>query len=102
MHRLARRAARALCVVPLIAAARPASAQRLERDQSAHVRYLALNVVIGTTASLARAVVAGTPIRTALTKGLLGGSFMSTGMELIGTESPSMRFAGLQLTAIGA
>ena len=106
MHRLARRAARALWfvlrVVLLVAAARPASAQRLERDQSAHVRYLALNVAIGTTASVARAVVAGTPIRTALTRGLLGGSLMSTGMELIGTESPSTRFAGLQLTAIGA
>ena len=102
MHRLARRAARAFCLVPLMAAAHPASAQRPERDQAAHVRYLALNVAIGTTASLARAVVAGTHVRTALAKGLLGGSLMSTGMELIGTESPSTRFAGLQLTAIGA
>ena len=102
MDRLVRRAAHAFCLVPLIVAARPASAQRLERDRSAHVRFLALNVAIGTTASVARAVVAGTPVRTALAKGLLGGSLMSTGMELIGTESPSTRFAGLQLTAVGA
>jgi hypothetical protein len=102
MDRLVRRAAHAFCLIPLIVAARPASAQRLERDRSAHVRFLALNVAIGTTASVARAVVAGTPVRTALAKGLLGGSLMSTGMELIGTESPSTRFAGLQLTAVGA
>lgn len=102
MHRLVRRAARAVCLVPLMVAARPASAQRLERDRSAHVRFLALNVAIGTTASIARAVVAGTSVRTAVAKGLLGGSLMSTGMELIGTESPSTRFAGLQLTAVGA
>jgi hypothetical protein len=85
-----------------VVAVRPASAQRLERDQSAHVRYLALNVAIGTTASVARAVLTGTPMRAALARGLIGGSLMSTGMELVGTEAPSTRFAGLQLTAIGA
>jgi hypothetical protein len=81
---------------------RQASAQALHRDQSAHTRYLALNVAIGATASVARAVIAGTPMRKALAKGLLGGSLMSTGMELIGTESPSTRFAGLQIAAVGA
>ena len=64
-----------------------ASAQALERDQTAHVRFLALNVAIGATASVARAVASGTPVRVALAKGLLGGSLMSAGMELIGTES---------------
>jgi hypothetical protein len=79
-----------------------ASAQPPERDRGAHVRYLALNVAIGATASIARAVASGAPLRTTLAKGLLGGSLMSSGMELIGAESPATRFAGLQLTAIGA
>jgi len=77
-------------------------AQGLERDGRAHVRYLALNVAIGATASLARAVVSGQSMRTALAKGVVGGSLMSGGMELIGTESTATRFAGLQLTAVGA
>ena len=78
-----------------------ASAQ-LARDQSAHARFLALNVVIGATASTARAMVSGAPLRIALAKGVLGGSLMSGGMELIGTQSRGLRFAGLQLTAVGA
>lgn len=102
MNRLIGRTARALCPALAIVAARPASAQRVERDQSAHVRYLALNVAIGATASMARAVIAGAPLHTAIAKGLFGGSLMSAGMELIGTESPSARFAGLQLAAVGA
>src|SRR5262245_44087061 len=76
--------------------------QALQRDPAAHRRFLALNVAIGATASVARAVASGAPIRVALAKGLLGGSLMSAGMELIGTESPAVRFAGLQLTAVGA
>jgi hypothetical protein len=76
--------------------------QALERDPAAHRRFLALNVAIGATASVARAVASGAPIRVALVKGLMGGSLMSAGMELIGTESPTARFAGLQLTAVGA
>jgi len=76
--------------------------QALERDPAAHGRFLALNVAIGATASVARAVAAGAPVRVALVKGLLGGSLMSAGMELIGTESRAARFAGLQLTAVGA
>lgn len=79
-----------------------ASPQAPARDQAAHARYLALNVAIGATASVARAVAAGTPVRVALARGLVGGSLMSGGMELIGTESRSARFAGLQLTAVGA
>jgi hypothetical protein len=85
-----------------LATARTSSGQPPERDRAAHVRFLALNVAIGATASLARAVVSGAPLRTTLAKGMLGGSLMSAGMELIGTESPSTRFAGLQLTGIGA
>lgn len=80
----------------------PVSAQIPQRDATAHARYLALNVAIGATASTARAIITGSPIRAALAKGLLGGSLMSGGMELLGTESPSVRFAGLQLTAVGA
>jgi hypothetical protein len=102
MHRIVRRTVRAFCLVFVIVATHPASAQGVQRDQAAHARYLALNVAIGTTSAIARAVVSGTPMRAALAKGLLGGSLMSGGMELIGTESPSARFAGLQLTAIGA
>ena len=102
MHRLVRRAAHALCPLLITVMARPAAAQRPERDQTAHVRFLALNVAIGTTASIARAVVTGRPMRAAIVKGLVGGSLMSTGMELVGTESPATRFAGLQLTAVGA
>jgi len=86
-----------LLATPLVA-----SAQTPQRDQRAHARFLALNVAIGATASIARAVVSGAPVRAALAKGLLGGSLMSGGMELIGTESRATRFAGLQLTAIGA
>lgn len=71
-------------------------------EGGSRAKFLALNVAIGTTASMARAVVTGTPIRSAITKGLVGGSVMSAGMQLIGTQSPSARFAGLQLTAIGA
>lgn len=77
-------------------------AQQLERDGRAHRRYVALNVAIGATASVARAVVSGAPVRAALAKGVLGGGLMSGGLELIGTESPAVRFAGLQLTAVGA
>jgi hypothetical protein len=86
----------------IILAPRTAWAQGLERDPAAHARFLALNVAIGATASVARAVASGAPIRVALAKGLLGGSLMSAGMELIGTESRAARFAGLQLTAVGA
>jgi hypothetical protein len=102
MPRFSHRVVRTLCLPFAIVAARPASAQEIHRDRGVHVRFLALNVAIGTTASVARAVVSGTPLRTAVAKGFLGGSLMSTGMELIGTESPSARFAGLQLTAVGA
>ena len=83
-------------------ASRAVAAQSLERDRGAHRQFLALNVAIGATASVARAIVSGVPMRTALVKGLVGGSLMSAGLELIGTESPSTRFAGLQLTAVGA
>lgn len=96
---------RRICVLSLGLAAvtgHRASAQSLERDRGAHARYLALNVAIGATTSLARAVVSGAPIRSTLVKGMLGGSLMSAGMELIGTESPATRLAGLQLTGIGA
>ena len=86
-------------IVSAPAIARP---QALERDPAAHRRFLALNVAIGATASVARAVASGAPVRVALAKGLLGGSLMSAGMELIGTESRAARFAGLQLTAVGA
>jgi hypothetical protein len=94
--------ARAIGLAALVLVPGIASSQALERDQAAHARYLALNVAIGATASVARAVASGTPVRVALAKGLLGGSLMSGGMELIGTESRSARFAGLQLTAVGA
>ena len=86
----------------IVSAPSIARPQALERDPAAHWRFLALNVAIGATASVARAVASGAPVRVALAKGLLGGSFMSAGMELIGTESRAARFAGLQLTAIGA
>jgi hypothetical protein len=86
----------------IVSAPRIASAQVLERDPAAHRRFLALNVAIGATASVARAVASGSPVRVAIAKGLLGGSLMSAGMELIGTESRAARFAGLQLTAVGA
>jgi len=89
-----------LLAAPGIAPA--ASAQLPERDQAAHVRYVALNVAIGTTAAMARAVVTGAPLRSAIAKGLLGGSLMSSGMELIGTQSRATRLVGLQLTAVGA
>lgn len=95
----------ATCLLGLglaVSASAPSLAQPLERDRGTHARFLALNVAIGAAASIARAVVSGAPIRTTLAKGLVGGSLMSTGMELIGTESPATRFAGLQLTAIGA
>jgi hypothetical protein len=85
-----------------LAAARGASGQALERDRAAHARFLALNVAIGATASVAHALASGAPVRAALAKGLLGGSLMSGGMELVGTESRAARFAGLQLTAVGA
>lgn len=83
-------------------APRVASTQALQRDPVAHRRFLALNVAIGATTSVARAVASGSPVRAALVKGLLGGSLMSAGMELIGTETRAARFAGLQLTAVGA
>ena len=79
-----------------------ASAQYPERDNVAHARYLALNVLIGATTSMARAAVTGAPARSTLAKGLVGGSLMSAGMELVGTQRASTRFAGLQLTAVGA
>jgi len=94
--------ARAIGLALVLWAPRLASAQGLERDPAAHRRFLALNVAIGATTSVAHAVASGTPIRIALAKGLLGGSLMSAGMELIGTESRAARFAGLQLTAVGA
>ena len=90
-----------VAVAAILSAPSIASAQ-LERDQSAHARYLALNVVLGATASTARAMISGAPLRVALAKGLLGGSLISSGMELIGTQSRGLRFAGLQLTAVGA
>ncbi len=93
---------RAIGLALIVSAPRVASAQALERDPVAHRRYLALNVAIGATASVARALASGSPVRVALAKGLLGGSLMSAGMELIGTESRGARFAGLQLTAVGA
>ena len=79
-----------------------AVAQPAERDRGAHARFLALNVAIGATVSVARAAISGAPMRSTLAKGLVGGSLVSTGMELIGTQSPAARFAGLQLTAVGA
>lgn len=86
----------------LLAVPRTASAQFPERDNTAHARYLALNVIIGATTSIARAAVSGAPLGATIKKGLIGGSLMSAGMELVGTESSGARFAGLQLTALGA
>jgi len=91
-----------MCLAGGLLAPGIASGQALERDEAAHARFLALNVAIGATASVARALASGAPVRVALAKGLLGGSLMSGGMELVGTESRSARFAGLQLTAVGA
>lgn len=85
-----------------LAIPRLSSAQGADRERATHVRYLALNVAIGATASMARAIVTGAPIRSTVAKGLLGGSMMAAGMELIGTESAAGRFAGLQLAAAGA
>jgi hypothetical protein len=102
MHRLVRRTwicARSALLLAWPVAAR---AQTPARDQSAHVRFLALNVAIGATASVARALIDGTPVRSAIAKGVVGGSLMSSGMELIGTQSKATRLAGLQLTAVGA
>jgi hypothetical protein len=93
---------RAVGLVLIALAPHTAPAQELQRDPAAHRRFLALNVAIGATASVARAVASGTSVRAALAKGLLGGSLMSAGMELIGTESRAARFAGLQITAVGA
>ena len=86
----------------LLAIPRAASGQLHERDRGSRAGYLALNVAIGATASIARAVVSGAPLRSTVAKGMLGGSMMSAGMQLIGTESPAARFAGLQLTSVGA
>ena len=96
---------RSLCTVAAglaLAAPRVVSAQYPERDNAAHARYLALNIIIGATTSMARAAVSGAPLSTTLKKGLIGGSLMSAGMELVGTKASSARFAGLQLTALGA
>lgn len=82
--------------------ARVADAQGPERDRKAHARYLALNVVIGATAATARAMASGTSVRAALTRGLVGGSLMSAGMELVGTESANARIVGLQIASVGA
>ncbi|HUQ81113.1 MAG TPA: hypothetical protein VM076_08250 [Gemmatimonadaceae bacterium] len=71
-------------------------------EGGSRAKFLALNVAIGTTASMARAVVTGTPIASAIAKGLVGGSMMGAGMQLISTQTGPTRFAGLQLTAIGA
>ena len=102
MPRLSIRSAFTLALGFVLALPRVAPAQYPERDAGAHARYLALNVVIGITTSMARAAISGAPIRPTLTKGLVGGSLMSAGMELVGTRRPSARFAGLQLTAVGA
>jgi hypothetical protein len=99
---LALRSSTAAVCTALAFTAGPLSAQSLERDGGAHARYLALNVAIGATASIARAMVSGAPVRATLVKGLVGGSLMSAGMELVGTEKPATRFAGLQLAAVGA
>jgi hypothetical protein len=103
MRLLARRIA---IVLPLLAALvmplRAAGGQGLERDRGAHARALALNVAIGATVAAARAAVTGMPMRAALTRGLVGGSLMSAGMELVGTESANARIAGVQLAAVGA
>jgi len=77
-------------------------AQSIERDRGAHAQFLALNVAIGATASVARAMASGAPLRQTLKKGLVGGSLMSAGMELVGAQSSAARFAGLQVTAVGA
>ncbi len=103
MRPLARRTVVALpLVAALVVPPRASGAQGLERNRAAHARYLALNVALGATMAAARAAVAGAPIRTALKRGLVGGSLMSAGMELVGTESTNARLAGLQLAAVGA
>jgi hypothetical protein len=102
MPRFTLRAVFAVAASLTLAAPRVALSQYLERDKTAHARYLALNVIIGATTSMARAAVSGTPLGTTLKKGLIGGSLMSAGMELVGTQSSGARFGGLQLTALGA
>lgn len=108
MHRLVHRTVRIASFAAVaittsaLAAPRTARAQLVERNRTDHARYLALNVAIGATAAMARAVVSGAPIREAIVKGLVGGSLMSAGMELIGTETAPARLAGVQLTAVGA
>jgi hypothetical protein len=87
---------------PALVPARQLSAQGIARDRGAHARYLALNVVIGTVAAVARSAASGTPLRSAIANGLVGGSLMGAGMELIGTEAAAARLAGVQLTAVGA
>ena len=103
MRPLVRRIAAALPVLAaLVVPPRAASAQGLGRDRAAHARHVVLNVALGASVAVARAAVSGTPVRTAITRGLIGGSLMSGGMELIGTESANVRIAGVQLAAVGA
>ena len=78
----------ATLLLGLLLATSRSLAQFLERDRTAHARYLALNVVIGATASVGARCGVGRTDRSSVAKGLLGGSLMSAGMELIGTESP--------------
>jgi hypothetical protein len=102
MARLSLRSAFTVAAGLVLAAPRVASGQYPERDNAAHARYLALNVAIGAATSMARAAVSGAPLGSTLKKGLIGGSHMSAGMELVGTQSSGTRFAGLQLAAVGA
>jgi hypothetical protein len=102
MRSLSRRQLMAFIFGLVLVVPRASTSQTVDRDGGVRARYLALNVAIGATTSIARAVVSGAPIRSTIAKGVLGGSMMSAGMELIGRESPATRFAGLQLTAVGA
>jgi hypothetical protein len=91
-----------LLLAALVVPRHTSGAQGLERDRTAHARHLAFNVALGATVAAARAAITGTPLRVALSRGLVGGSLMSVGMELVGTESTNARIAGVQLAAVGA
>ena len=88
----------ALCAV----APTPALAQEHVIRNDGRARYLAANVLIGTATALARARISNEPLWPALRKGVVGGLVMNGGVSLIGTESPSLRFLGLQTVAVGA
>jgi len=114
-RRILRRVSWAATALPLVLASAPVSAQtsapaslpgpsltRAEGPLSSPAAFLGLNAWVGAVSAATRAQRRGAPLLRAALTGAAAGVVTAAGQRLIGVGPAGMRFAGLQMVALGA